>query len=60
MNRLDRLLAKPRATLTVEERRELHCLLFNLPYYPDDAAFLRACGVRPTDLRDELLVLRGE
>jgi hypothetical protein len=27
---------------------------------PEDAIFLRACGVRPTDLRDELLVLRGD
>jgi len=27
---------------------------------PEDVKFLRACGVRPVDLRDELLVLRGE
>jgi hypothetical protein len=53
MDRLDHLLAKPRATLTEDERLELHCLLFDLPDY-DDEHFLRACGVRPPDLRDDL------
>ena len=56
MDRLDQLLAKPRAALTEDERQELHCLLFDLPDHKD-AQFLRACGVRPHDLRDDLLVL---
>jgi|HubBroStandDraft_5_1064220.scaffolds.fasta_scaffold02758_10 hypothetical protein len=55
MNRLDRLLAKPRASLTEDEKLELHCLMFSLDDW--DETFLRACGVRPADLRDELLVL---
>lgn len=56
MDRVDALLAKPRVALTAREQRELHCLLFDLADY-EDQRFLRACGIRPHDLRDDLKCL---